>query len=92
MPEPLIVVEVVYLDPEQQWVKAVRVVEGSSVMDAVMASGAAAVVPGGQVDPERLGIYSRRVPADQIVQAGDRIEIYRPLQLDPMEARRRRAR
>ena len=92
MPEPLIVVEVVYLDPEQQWVQAVRVVEGSSVMDAVMASGAAAVVPGGQVDPERLGIYSRRVPADQIVQAGDRIEIYRPLQLDPMEARRRRAR
>lgn len=92
MAEPLIAVEVVYLDAEQQWFQAVRVAEGSSVMDAVTASGAAAVVPGGQVDPERLGIFSRRVPSDQIVKAGDRIEIYRPLLLDPMEARRRRAR
>jgi len=27
-----------------------------------------------------------------VLQAGDRIEIYRPLTLNPMEARRRRAR
>jgi len=92
MAEPMIAVEVVYLDAEQQWFQAVRVAEGSTVMDAVLASGVASIVPGGQVDPERLGIFSRRVPANQIVQPGDRIEIYRPLLLDPMEARRRRAR
>lgn len=92
MAESLIAVEVVYLDAEQQWFHAVRVAEGSSVMDAVVASGVATVMPGGKVDPERLGIFSRRVSPDQILQAGDRIEIYRPLRLDPMEARRRRAR
>lgn len=92
MAEPLIAVEVVYLDAEQQWFQGVRVAEGSTVMDAVLASGATAIVPGGQVDPERLGIFSRRVSPDQVLRAGDRIEIYRPLLLDPMEARRRRAR
>lgn len=92
MDEPLIAVEVVYLDAEQQWFQAVRVAEGSTVLDAVVASGAAAVVPGGRIDPERLGIFSRRVPPGQLLHAGDRIEIYRPLLLDPMEARRRRAR
>jgi putative ubiquitin-RnfH superfamily antitoxin RatB of RatAB toxin-antitoxin module len=44
------------------------------------------------VDPDRLGIFSKRVSSDHLVQAGDRIEIYRPLMLDPMEARRRRIR
>lgn len=92
MAEPTIAVEVVYLDAEQQWFQAVRVAEGSSVMDAVIASGVASIVPGGEIDSERLGLFSRRVSPDQMVQAGDRIEIYRPLLLDPMEARRRRAR
>jgi putative ubiquitin-RnfH superfamily antitoxin RatB of RatAB toxin-antitoxin module len=39
-----------------------------------------------------LGIFSRRVAADYPVEPGDRVEIYRPLDLDPMEARRKRAR
>jgi putative ubiquitin-RnfH superfamily antitoxin RatB of RatAB toxin-antitoxin module len=39
-----------------------------------------------------LGIYSRKVALTQILQEGDRVEIYRPLQVDPKEARRLRAR
>lgn len=38
-----------------------------------------------------VGIFSTQVELDTIVKAGDRIEIYRPLTLDPMEKRRRRA-
>jgi len=38
-----------------------------------------------------LGIFSRRIEADHVLQDGDRLEIYRSLQLDPKDARRRRA-
>jgi putative ubiquitin-RnfH superfamily antitoxin RatB of RatAB toxin-antitoxin module len=37
-----------------------------------------------------VGIYGREVPLDTVLQADDRLEIYRPLLADPKEARRRR--
>ena len=37
-----------------------------------------------------VGIHSRKVPLDRLLEAGDRIEIYRPLQIDPKQARRLR--
>jgi len=37
-----------------------------------------------------LGIFGRRVTCDRILDEGDRLELYRPLQVDPKEARRRR--
>lgn len=38
------------------------------------------------------GVWGKRVAEDYLLRAGDRVEIYRPLQADPKEARRRRAR
>ncbi len=38
-----------------------------------------------------LGVFSRRIEPVQVLQNGDRLEIYRPLQIDPKDARRRRA-
>lgn len=38
-----------------------------------------------------VGIFSKAVELTTVVKAGDRVEIYRPLLLDPMEKRRRRA-
>ncbi len=92
MAERVITVEVIYLDPQQQCLRRIDVAEGSTVLEAIKASGMAKLIPAAGFDPDRLGIFSKRVPADYIVQPGDRIEIYRPLLLDPMEARRRRAR
>jgi putative ubiquitin-RnfH superfamily antitoxin RatB of RatAB toxin-antitoxin module len=92
MAERLITVEVVYLDADKQCLRKTEVVEGSSVLEAITASGIEKLIPSAGFDPDRLGIFSKRVPADHIVQPSDRIEIYRPLMLDPMEARRRRAR
>ena len=91
MAEPTIVVTVVYAGADHQIVRRVELFAGSTVMHAIDSSGIAAALPGG-VDPYRLGIFARKVAPDQLVHDGDRIEIYRPLQLDPMEARRRRAR
>lgn len=86
-----VTVEVVYAAPAQRWLRQVSLPAGSTVADAIEASGLARDVPGLVVDPARLGIFSRKVTPDQVVGEGDRVEIYRPLTLDPKEARRRRA-
>jgi hypothetical protein len=41
--------------------------------------------------PLDLGIFGRVVPAGQVLRAGDRVEIYRPLIADPKEVRKQRA-
>jgi putative ubiquitin-RnfH superfamily antitoxin RatB of RatAB toxin-antitoxin module len=92
MAEHTITVDVVYANADRQILRRIELVEGSTVMQAIHASGIVAMLPHAAVDPDRLGIFSRKVSAQHVVQAGDRIEIYRPLALNPMEARRRRAR
>lgn len=85
-----IAVEVVLALPQRTLLKQVVLQMGATVADAIAAAelGEAAAL----VDPQRLGIFGRRVPPEQTLRDGDRVEIYRPLALDPKEARRRRAR
>jgi len=78
-------VDVVYALAGEQKIVALQLPAGSSAGDAVAASGLAA----GNV---RLGIGGREIAAGRILQAGDRVEILRPLVIDPKEARRLRAR
>lgn len=87
-----ITVNVVYAEPERQVVCRVTLPVGSTVMRAIEASGITQAVAGLVIDPERLGVFSRKAAPDQVLGEGDRVEIYRPLTLDPKEARRRRAR
>ncbi len=87
----LVNVEVLYAEPSRQVLRRVTLPVGSTVMQAIQASGIEREVSGLVVDPSRLGIFSRRAAPDQVVGEGDRVEIYRPLTLDPKEARRRRA-
>ena len=78
-------VEVVYALAQWQQVVPLRLDEGSTVGEAVAACGLAAV-------SLRFGIGGRKVRPDQVLRDGDRVELLRPLALDPKEARRRRAR
>jgi len=83
-------VEVTYAGPEGQGVVALVVPAGTSAWEAV--TMALPRLPAGLVpDPSRLGIFAKKVAPERPLEAGDRVEIYRPLILDPMEARRRRA-
>ncbi|HUQ25949.1 MAG TPA: RnfH family protein [Burkholderiales bacterium] len=75
-------VEVVHARPEGAQIVEVRLPDGATVGDALAASG----LKGNQV-----GIFGKRVSTDTRLKEGDRVEIYRPLNLDPKEARRRRA-
>lgn len=83
-------VSVVYALPERQFVAELDVTDGVTVAEAVMLSGIYAEVP--DAAQAEVGIFGSVVSRDTVLQAGDRVEIYRPLQMEPKEARRRRVR
>ena len=83
-------VAVVYADPQTQIEKWVDVSVDSTAGEAIAASGIADSLPSG-FTPAAIGIYGRIVDEHHRVRDGDRIELYRPLVIDPKEARRRRA-
>lgn len=91
MVEKMISVEVVYALAGQVVRKMVELPAGSTVMEAIEASQVLPLLPGGLLDSAQLGIFSRKVSTGDLVHDADRVEIYRPLLIDPMEARRRRA-
>lgn len=92
MGEATIRVEVICAGPERVLRRRIDLAQGATVAQAIAASGMAEALPGGTISSERLGLFSRKVAPDHVLRDGDRVEIYRPLLLDPMEARRRRAR
>lgn len=81
-------VEVVYALPRRQWIVQVALEPGMTVLDAVERSGLLEAHP--EIDRERLvlGVFGERVALDTPAEAGQRIEICRPLEIDPREARR----
>jgi putative ubiquitin-RnfH superfamily antitoxin RatB of RatAB toxin-antitoxin module len=83
-------VEVVYALPERHDSITLNLPEKATVGEALAASGIRERHPG--IDLSRLGIFGRAVKEDAPLADGDRVEIYRPLAVDPKEARRRRAR
>lgn len=84
-------VEVAYAEPSAQVVVPLRVARGTTARDAVLASGLLARFPGIDLDRGGLGVFGVRVEPGHVLRDGDRVEIYRPLTVDPKEARRRRA-
>jgi len=84
-------VEVVYARPERQVRYTLQVNDGTTVQQTIEASGVLADFPEIDLKRNRVGIYGRLVTLDSTLRDGDRVEILRPLVIDPKEARRRRA-
>jgi hypothetical protein len=84
-------VEVVYALPLEQDCSSVELAEGATIREAVERSGV--LTRHAQIDRAtvRIGIWGRPAGWDTPVRDGDRVEIYRPLQADAKEARRKRA-
>lgn len=80
-------VEVVRARPEAADCVIVSLPPGATLRDALLASGFAV-----NLERQAFGIFGKRASLDQPLAEGDRVEIYRPLAMDPKEARRRRAR
>lgn len=88
---PNICVEVVYALPERQYLRTVSLEVGSTVEDAINASGLLELRSDIDLKKNKVGVYSRPVKLGDTLHDGDRVEIYRPLIADPKELRRQRA-
>ena len=93
MVDPVIEIEVVYAAVDRQLLRALSVPEGTTVREAVLKSGIGDEFPELDLSDCPLGIFGKVVADSQgrLIQAGERIEIYRPLLADPKEVRRLRA-
>lgn len=89
----MITVEVAYALPSEQKIIALQVEEGSTAFEAVAKSRIAEIFPQININSDPMGIFGKAIkdPKTQVLNAGDRIEIYRPLIADPKEARAKRA-
>lgn len=84
-------VEVCYANAQQQWLIPVDLPEGSSVEQAIAASGILTTCNEITALPFSVGIFSKKCDLQTVLQEGDRVEIYRPLSIDPKAARLLRA-
>jgi len=87
----LLQVEVVYALPERQWRVALTLRPGTTVAGALAAVAAREPFVNLDLASVPVGIYGEQVSRDRVLADRDRIEIYRPLLVDPPEARRRRS-
>jgi len=78
--------------PGRQEVLPVELPEGATVADALQAAGLAARFPGEDFAAMDVGVWGVRVTREAALREADRVEVYRPLQADPKEMRRRRVR
>ena len=84
-------VELVFVTPESEAFRELEMPQGATVADAIELSGLARDFPDYAVTELPVGIWGRQVGPTQVLQDGDRVEVYRELRVDPMDARRLRA-
>ena len=84
-------VEVVYATSLQQHVTNIKVPIGCTAREAIEESDILSLFDEIDLSKNKVGIFSRLVHLDVVLQDGDRVEIYRPLKADPKAVRRRLA-
>lgn len=93
MTDNTIWVEVAYATPEKQKIIKLDVPEGTSVYQTAELSGIVAEFAEINLAESNMGIFGKAVknPQAQEIKQGQRVEIYRPLLIDPKQARLNRA-
>ena len=98
MDSELITVEVVYALPNRQQLTELKVPRGTTAFEAVQQSGIVEQFPEIDLESVKMGIFGQalgtkglKVPKEHVLETMDRVEIYRPLIIDPKEVRKRRA-
>jgi putative ubiquitin-RnfH superfamily antitoxin RatB of RatAB toxin-antitoxin module len=94
----LMTVEVAYALPARQQLTELQVPRGTTAFEAVKLSGIIEQFPEIDVENAKMGIFGQALgtkglnsPKEHVLQPMDRVEIYRPLIVDPKEVRKRRA-
>ena len=83
-------IEVAYALREEQVLVSLEVEEGTTVLQVIESSRILARFPEIELVSERVGVFGKVVALNTPLRDGDRVEIYRRLEADPKEARRRR--
>lgn len=89
----LVRVEVAYAVPERQEIVTLQVPDGTTVFEAAEQSGICIRFPEIDLQGCSLGVFGKvvKAPRTQLIREGERVEIYRPLKVDPKQARLNRA-
>ena len=90
MPDEILV-EVAYALPEEQVIISIEVPKKINIKQAIEKSGIQKKFPEIDLSKNKVGIFGKQTTLDHLLSDRDRIEIYRPLILDPKEMRRKRA-
>ena len=91
MDEKHITVEIAYALPEQQLIITIQIAERSSIENAIQTSGILQRFPEIDLNMNKVGIFGKLAKLETSLRDMDRIEIYRPLIVDPKAVRRNRA-
>ncbi|NVK18844.1 MAG: RnfH family protein [Methylocystaceae bacterium] len=73
---------------KQVWLK-MEVPDGSTVQDAIDISGILEQFPEIDLETQKVGVFGRITKLDRVLEAGERVEIYRPITADPETVERR---
>jgi putative ubiquitin-RnfH superfamily antitoxin RatB of RatAB toxin-antitoxin module len=84
-------IQVVYISAEAQCLVDIDADNNICVNDAIALSGVLNQFPDISLEQNKVGVFGEIVELDYRLKEGDRVEIYRALSMDPMEARRLRA-
>ncbi|NOQ65079.1 MAG: RnfH family protein [Methyloprofundus sp.] len=87
----MVKLEVAYAKAEEQLIIPIQLTEPYTVERAIQLSGILKHYPEIDLAKNKVGIFSQICTLKKVLQANDRVEIYRSLNIDPMQARRERA-
>lgn len=82
---------VVYALPSRQSWLSIDVPEGTTVKEAIEKSGILNQFPEIDLTTQKVGIFGKAAALDAVLEEGARIEIYRPITVDPKTVKRRAA-
>ena len=83
--------EVAYALANKQSLISLEVKEGTTLKEAIEASGILEIYNQIDLSKQQVGIFSKFASLDTVLREKDRVEIYRPLVADPKEVRKERA-
>ena len=84
-------IEVAYALPDTQVMLPMSVSRGTTAQEAIQQSGLLKQFTEIDLESVAIGVFGEQVDSGYILKTGDRVEIYRPLQIDPKQARKYRA-
>jgi uncharacterized protein len=83
-------VEVVYASEDKQHIAVIKIAKGSHIEQAIQASDILKIFPEIDLRTQKVGVFGQIRQLHEVLEDGDRIEIYRPLIIDPKEMRRKK--